>query len=147
MTLRSYWKPIEQKFRHPVLEEEKRNARKAKTIAKIQKEKSKDPARKARAKAAARAEKETNRAIIKATRNSGRVSKDGDHLYQSSITLDTKLQSKRIEPVVHWDELEKVRADAKRNGFIAGGLVIRTSTNKGIVVFAEEDLPRITKSN
>jgi len=76
--------------------------------------------------------------VITATANSGRKFRDGDHV-SFGVTLDTKQQSKRLEPVVHWDELDKVRKDAKRSGKAVGGLVIHASNKRAIVAVALED--------
>jgi hypothetical protein len=134
-----WWRPINSKYKNRQLEKEKREAKRAKTIAKRQAEKAKDPARKARLAQAERAERRTNAEIIKATRNSGRVNRDGDHLLHDYIVIDTKLQSKAENPVVHLQELEKVRSDAKRSGKSIGVLCIKNKNAKGIVVLDEAD--------
>jgi hypothetical protein len=110
---RHYWKPISHTYYHPVLQQEKRDAKRRKSIAKREAEKAKDPTKQARSRAAARAERKTDRAIIHATKNSGRSNKDGDHVLFGNITLDTKQQSQRDNPVVSLHELDKVRQDDK----------------------------------
>lgn len=94
---------------------------------------------------AASAEKKTERNIIKATKNSGRSNKDGDHVLHNTITLDTKLQTTRANPIVLLSELEKVRRDAKRAGFYMGALVIRNRNGVGVVVMLEEDYAELSK--
>lgn len=73
-------------------------------------------------KLAVRAEKQTERQLIHATKNSGRSNKDGDHVAAGEITLDTKLQSKRTNPVILLHELVKVGEDARRAGNWMGAL-------------------------
>jgi hypothetical protein len=95
---------------------------------------------------AAQAERDTESNIIKATKNSGRSSRDGDHLVAGRITMDTKLQSTRSDPVVRLYELAKVQADAKRAGSLLGCLTLRNKHGVGVVVMSEEDFARMIKS-
>ena len=138
-TTRHYWKSIDRKHYHPVLEKEKRDAKRRKTIEHREAEKAKDPARKARQRAAQRAERRTNAEIIKSTRNSGRLNRDGDHLFGNNVVIDTKLQSTATNPVVHLYELDKVRADAKRNGRYCGILCIRNKSGRAIIAIDASD--------
>jgi len=138
-----YWKSVNPRWKHQILEKEKRDAKRRKTIAKREAEKAKDPAKQARSRAAERAERKTNASIIKSTRNSGRVNKDGDHLLDDRITLDTKLQSQNENPVVNLHELDKVRRDARNNTKLLGGLVIRNKSGRGVVVIDERDIGKL----
>jgi hypothetical protein len=95
--------------------------------------------------AAVRAEKRSERNIIHATKNSGRSNRDGDHVLAGRITLDTKLQTTRLNPEIHVHELEKVRSDARRAGNPIGGLILRNENGHGFVVLAEEDFARLVK--
>lgn len=140
-----YWKSINRNWRHNILEKEKQDAKREKTIAKRKAEKAKDPTKQARLRAAARAERKTNATIIKSTRNSGRINRDGDHLLGDNIILDTKLQSTTSNPIVHLHELEKVRSDAKRNGRQIGVLCIKNKTGRGICVLDERDFATLIK--
>ena len=127
------------KQKHPVLEKEKRDAKRQKASDRQKARKAKDPHRQAHLRAAARAERQTEQAIIKSTRNSGRINRDGDHVVGDNITLDTKLQSGAENPVVHLHELDKVRLDAKRNGKVVGALCIRNKAGRGVIVLDEND--------
>lgn len=133
------------KLQHPQLVAEKRKAKLDKRLDKIQKNLQRDIAKRRVSRKAALAEKKTERNIIKATLNSGRRNKDGDHVSLGIITLDTKLQTTRENPVIFLAELEKVRADAIRAGKMIGGLVIRNKHNVGCVVMKEEDYALLTK--
>jgi hypothetical protein len=97
-------------------------------------------------KKASRAEKTTERNIIKATKNSGRSHRDGDHVSVGSITLDTKLQSLKTNLTVRLEELDKVRQDALRAGNSIGGLVLRNRHGVGVVVFHEADYALLVTS-
>lgn len=140
-----HWKATSSKHKHPIVEAKKRYAKYQKTLERAKKRAAKDPARQARTRAAARAERKTNAAIIKSTRNSGRVNRDGDHVFDGRICLDTKQQSNTENPVVHLHELDKVRRDARNSGYPIGGLVLRGSTGRGVVVFDERDLSALRK--
>src|SRR5208282_2914248 len=119
------WKPVSKRWKHPVLEKEKRDANRRKVLERQQVRKNKDRDRQAVLKSAAQAESRTQKEVIRATRNSGRVNRDGDHLLFGHIVLDTKLQSGAENPTIKLQELDKVRNDAKRNGYKAGGLCIK----------------------
>jgi len=100
----------------------------------------KDKARMEIQRLARAAERRTERSIIKATLNSGRVNKNGDHvLDDGSITIDTKMQSDRIHPVVLMGELIKVTQDAMRGGTTFGALLLQNKYKQGVVVMFEED--------
>lgn len=139
------WLPLKPGLKHP----EAVKAKKAAKLVQIQ-EKQQQKANRDRGKMkvlsrAARAEKETERQIIKATRNSGRSNRDGDHVMAGRITLDTKLQTGRLNPVVQVVEVEKVRQDARRAGNPVGALVLRNQNGHGFVVLAEEDFVLLVK--
>lgn len=138
-----FWKPVIAKQLHPKLVEEKRSSKIAKRILKLTKKNSADKNKRKISRLAAKAEKQTEKQIIHATKNSGRSNKDGDHVLYKSITLDTKLQTTRSNPIIKLDELEKVRRDAVRANMMAGGLLIRNKHGVGVVVFREEDVPNI----
>lgn len=142
---RHYWKPISHTYHHPVLEKEKRDGKRAKALERQAAKKAKDPTRQARLRAAERAERKTNAEIIKSTRNSGRVNKDGDHLLNGNVTLDTKLQSKNENPIVHLHELDKVRQDSVRAGRLLGALVLRNKNGRGVVVIDERDISKLIR--
>jgi len=76
-------------------------------------------------------------------KNSGRSNKDGDHVAAGEITLDTKLQSKRTNPVILLHELVKVGEDARRAGNWMGALVLRNMNGIGVVAIAEADFARL----
>lgn len=137
------WKPTNPKFKHRKLEEEKRHAKRQKTIERAEARKAKDPTKQARLRKAERAERKTERNIIKSTKNSGRVNRDGDHLLSNSVVLDTKLQSNSENPTVNLHELDKVRADAKRNGYPCGILSIQNKTGRSIIVIDQRDVGRL----
>lgn len=141
--VRHFWKPISHTYTHPVLEKEKREAKRAKTIEREKARKAKDPTRQARLRKAERAERKTNSRIIKATRNSGRVNRDGDHLLFDTIVLDTKLQSTAENPVVHLHELDKVRNDAKRNQKAIGALCLQNRSGRAVIVIEASDFARL----
>jgi hypothetical protein len=92
---------------------------------------------------AAQAEKTTERNLIHATKNSGRSNKDGDHVAMGEITLDTKLQTTRENPVVLLHEIIKVNGDSKRAGTMFGALVLRNKHGIGVVAMAEADFARL----
>lgn len=134
-----HWKPTQPGYKHPILEQEKRDYKHGKAIARAAEKKAKDPARQQINKAAARAEKRTEREIIKSTKNSGRSNKDGDHVSKGKFAMDTKLQSTRDNPIVNLSELDKIRSQAKANGLVLGALVIRNSAGRGVIVIDERD--------
>lgn len=146
------WRASEKSIRHPVLEQEKRDARRQRVLDKQQKRRSKDHKRQEISRVAERAERQTERRIgasggdIRPTRNSGRVKRDGDHQLVAArglVQLDTKLQTGSENPVVKLTELDKIRRDALNGGAITGGLVIRNKYGRAVVVFAEEDLHKL----
>lgn len=143
-TMSHYWVPIGSAHIHPLLEEEKRKKKLTKRINSLNKKRSRDPSRRKISRQASLAEKKTQSNIIHATKNSGRSNKDGDHVHLGLITLDTKLQTTRDNPVIFLAELEKVREDSKRAGNMIGGLVIRNKHNVGCVVLKEEDYVKLT---
>lgn len=129
--------------KHPELEAEKRTQKLTRRLLKLEAKSRRDPKKRQVSRLARQAERSTEKHIIQATKNSGRRNKDGDHVFQGSITLDTKLQTTRENPVVLLGELEKVRSDAARAGKAIGGLVIRNKNNVGVVVLTEEDFAHI----
>jgi hypothetical protein len=141
--LPSYWRPLDKGVVHPILEQEKR-AQAFKRHKDTRDERlNRDKVRQARLRLAAHAEKTTQKNIIRATKNSGRTDKDGDHVAGGYVTLDTKLQSKRLNPVVIATELAKVRNDSASAKTMVGGLVLRSKTGLGVVVFHEDDFAKI----
>lgn len=140
-----HWIPIEMGMKHPMLLAEKANLKIRKRLLKLQAKRGRDLGKRKVSRLAALAEKKTEKNIIHATKNSGRQNKDGDHVSLGNITLDTKLQSTRDNPVILLAELEKVRSDAMRAGKLIGGLVLRNRHNVGVVVFTEEDYAILTK--
>jgi hypothetical protein len=133
------WKPWAAGAPHPKLAAEKKQAAQDRRETQAQKRKAVSRPKQALARKAARAEKQTETNFIAATRNSGRIAKDGDQVQVGRITLDTKLQTGNIHPVVHLDELDKVRADARRGGNPIGALVLRNKHGRAVVVFDESD--------
>ena len=113
--------------------------RRAKVAAKrtVESAKSKPKARIGRR--AALAEKRSERGLIKSTRNSGRTNRDGDHNFADKISLDTKLQTGNLNPVVNLADLAKIQADARRVGNPIGVLVLRNKNNVGVVAISEAD--------
>lgn len=141
-----YWSPFPDTVqRHPVLEKEKKDKKWARHMVLLAAKRARDPKRQRISRLAERAERTTEKNIIRATKNSGRSNKDGDHVSLGNVTLDTKLQTTRENPVIYLHELEKVRGDAKRSGKIIGGLVIRNKHNVGCVVLSEEDYAILTR--
>ena len=144
-----YWFPTEVARlsgdkKHPALEAEKRTTQGSISAVQVGSKAFSGSKRRGRiSRLAQKAEKATEKKIIHATKNSGRQNKDGDHVLYESVTLDTKLQSNRKNPVIFLEELEKVRKDAHRAKTMIGGLVIRNKHGVGCVVFREEDLPNI----
>lgn len=146
------WRPIDRRIKHPVLEQEKRDASRRRREAKAEDLQKKDRKRQEVARLAEKAERKTERIIqgsggtIAATRNSGRLHRDGDHALQwgrGTVQLDTKLQSRSANPIVRLAELDKIRQDSVNAGAITGALVIRNKHGRGVVVFAEEDLQKL----
>jgi hypothetical protein len=154
-----WWRPKDKKKRHPVLEAEKRQKALNRKLSRLAERKAKDQKRQKINATAERAEKRTQKNLskagtrIRATKNSGRSHRDGDHLVNTHpdgseqlhpeyrlCTLDTKLQSRADNPRVLLVELDKVRADASRAGTAVGALILRNKHDRGVAVFAEEDL-------
>lgn len=141
-----FWNPIKGAIKkHPDLERERRHNKALIHIENLKSKSNRDKTKIKISRLARYAEKKTEKSIIKATKNSGRSNKDGDHVLYESITLDTKLQTTRSNPIVQLFELDKVRMDAVRAGKIAGGLLIRNKHGVGIIVFSEEDVPILLK--
>lgn len=144
-----YWIPIklakDLRIKHPVLEERRRLIKALAHMEDLRAKYGRDKTKRKVSRLAAQAEKKTEKNIIRATKNSGRSNKDGDHVSMGVITLDTKLQTTRENPVIFLGELEKVRADAMRAGKLMGGLVIRNKNNVGCVVLKEEDYAELTR--
>jgi hypothetical protein len=138
-----HWRPREPNLKHSVLEGEKRKARIDRAIANREKRQNIDPRRRKVSRIAEKAERATEASIIEATKNSGRSNRDGDHLIAGNITMDTKLQSTRLDPTVNLHELFKVQKDAQRAGSLLGCLTIRNRHGVGVVVLAEEDFARL----
>src|SRR3954470_16423620 len=107
-----HWQPTliarTNRIKHPTLEAEKREAKVRKHFAKLSAKRARDPMKRKISRLASQAEKKTEKQIIHATKNSGRRNKDGDHVYCGDITLDTKLQTTRENPIILLAELEKV---------------------------------------
>lgn len=140
-----FWWPMKSADKHPVLEKEKRDRKFAEALIKSVKKAKRDPNKIALLKQAVRAEQQTDRNIIHATKNSGRSNKDGDHVHAGKVTLDTKLQSTRVNPVVLVSQIDKVRSDAKRAGMLVGALVLRNQNGRGFVVMDEKDYARLVQ--
>ncbi len=135
------WKPFRGwRQGHPILEKEKKETGFIKRREAAIKRLTRDVAKRKVARKAAIAEKETEFSIIKATKNSGRSNRDGDHIVAGDIIMDTKLQSTRENVIVQLDELNKVKRDAK--GKISC-LCLRNKYNVGIVVMYEEDFSKL----
>lgn len=135
-----YWKPVNSMMKHPILEARKTQVRIEETKERAEVRLNVDQKKRKVLTKAVVAEGKTNKNLgIAPTRNSGRTFKDGDHKAGDFITLDTKNQSMRDNPIIRLHELEKVRVDAGRAGNPVGGLVLRNKSGKGFVVFTEED--------
>ena len=140
----SFWKPRDGKRKHPQAIEAKKVKAKAHLKELRVKRETADRARRKIQKKAEKAERLTESNYIKATKNSGRSNKDGDHTVGGHITVDTKLQTTCENPVVKLHELHKVRKDAKRAGNWIGCLTLRNRSDVGVVVMAEEDFAKLT---
>jgi hypothetical protein len=139
----SYWKPDIKGTKHPALVAQKVVAKRERVLFLREKKKNVDVSKRKLLTQAARAEKITERNIIHATKNSGRSNKDGDHVVAGEITLDTKLQTGRDNPVVLLHELVKVGQDAVRAGNWMGALMLRNKSGIGVVAMTEEDFGRL----
>lgn len=137
------WKPWQQGAQHPLLVAEKKQASSDRREADVEKRRKKSRPKQALLKRAARAENTTEKnfssSMLTSTVNSGRSNKDGDHDLLGRITLDTKMQSGRDNPVVDLGELDKVMQDARRAGNVLGGLVLRNKHDRGVIVFDEKN--------
>lgn len=136
------WKPVDDKAKHPTLVKEKSDREYTKRTEAIAKRQSRDKTKMTVSWKAQKAEAQTEKNIIKATKNSGRSNRDGDHVAANFIGLDTKVQLTRMQPEIKIEELDKAIADAKRGGSLIGGLVIRNKMGAGFVVFREEDFAK-----
>lgn len=145
-----FWSPTKParkaRVKHSKLELEKRMNKGAKQLVKLLEKRKRDPKKRKISRLAEQAERTTEKNIIHATKNSGRRNKDGDHV-SMGVTLDTKLQTTRENPVIFLHELEKVREDAVRAGTLVGGLVIRNKHGVGCVVLREEDYAQLMKGS
>jgi hypothetical protein len=139
-----YWKPIDTytNFPHPVLRKEKVDAVIERARGKRQQRRDRDQGKRKVARIAAAAEKQTEANFIKATKNSGRSNRDGDHVAVGFITIDTKHQD-REHPLVSLVELEKVRRDARNAGNTYGALVLRNVKGYGVVAMEESDFAKM----
>jgi hypothetical protein len=138
-----FWKPDTPGKKHPGIVKAKKDAKIARATELRIKKQGVDKAKRTILVKAARAEKTTERNLIHATKNSGRSNKDGDHVAGGEITLDTKLQTTRNNPVVLLHELVKVGQDAQRAGNWMGALVLRNKNNVGVVAMTETDFARL----
>jgi K+/H+ antiporter YhaU regulatory subunit KhtT len=141
----NHWEPVNKGEKHPDVVKVRREAKAAEEAAKRQKRLARDKGKMEVQRRARIAERQTERNIIHATLNSGRANKDGDHVLAGDITLDTKLQTGNLNPVVHLVELDKVAADARRAGKSLGALVLRNKNGVGVVALFEEDFARLVK--
>jgi len=82
-----------------------------------------------------RADKTEN--VVFKTLNSGRVNKDGD-LSTKRLTIDVKMQSKTLNPVIDRGEWLKVQEDAKRALKDYGVLAIVNKIGETFYVIPEE---------
>ena len=139
----SYWRPEVPGQKHPALIAAKKEAKKTRTVELRLKRQSVNRAKSKLQTQASRAEKQTERNIIHATKNSGRSNKDGDHVVAGEITLDTKLQTQRDNPVVLMHELVKVGEDARRAGKWMGALMLRNKNGLGVVAMTEADFAQL----
>ena len=139
-----HWRPVDPGRTHPVLQRRKAQGNIDRLRAAETKRRAASPSKKQMALKAWAAEKQSEK-VIRSTVNSGRSHQDGDHLAAGSIMLDTKLQSTRSNPVIRLDELAKISAQARRNGALIGGLILRNRMNEGFVVLKEQDFALILK--
>ena len=139
----SFWKPDVPGQKHPAVIAARAQDKKDRKAALDLKNRFADKGKRKLLVEAVRAEKQTERNLIHATRNSGRTNKDGDHVAAGEITLDTKLQSKRDNPIVLLSQITKVGEDARRAGNWMGALVLRNRSGVGVVAMAEADFARL----
>ncbi len=140
-----YW-PINRKLKHPKAEAEKLQNKRERANAKLAQKRARDKAKITLQAKARRAEKVTERKIIQATKNSGRVNNDGDHTAAGFFALDTKLQTTRETPQIDWVELQKIRSQAAANQKPVGALVLRGKSGRSVIVIDEEDFGKILKA-
>ena len=138
-----YWKPVDGHSQHPAVVAAKLARKQAFLKEKKAKRLLVNKDKKLLQVRAEKAERQTETNFIKATKNSGRTHKDGDQVAYSQVTIDTKLQSKCIHPVVRLDELAKVREDAQRGGNSLGVLMLRNRHGIGVIAIAESDFARL----
>lgn len=139
----NFWKPVIPGTKHPEVVAAKKKAQKDRAGEVLMKKRAVDKGKRKILVKAVLAEKQTERNLIHATRNSGRTNKDGDHVAAGEITLDTKLQSKRDNPIVLLSQIVKVGEDARRAGNWMGVLVLRNRNGIGVVAMAEADFARL----
>ena len=139
----NFWRPDVPGQKHPAAVAAAKQAKKDRKTEQNLKKRSADKGKRNLLVKAVRAEKQTERYLIHATRNSGRTNRDGDHVAAGEITLDTKLQSKRDNPIVLLSQIVKVGEDARRAGNWMGALVLRNRNGIGIVAMAEADFARL----
>jgi len=133
------WSPVEgSSKKHPAIMRQKRASKQDKRRVAAEAKAGRDKSRMEVQRLARAAEKRTEK-VITSTYNSGRSNKDGDHVLEGSITMDTKNQMNNIHPVVKIGELIKVTQDAVRAGQSFGALCIRNKYKQGVVVMFEED--------
>ena len=139
----THWKPVDGKKKHPTIIKEKSDREIQKRTTAIAKRQARSKTKMTISWKAQNAEADTEKNIIKATKNSGRAYRDSDHIVGSGfLRLDTKLQTTRMQPEIKLEELDKAIADARRGGSLIGGLVIRNKMGAGFVVFREDDFAR-----
>jgi hypothetical protein len=136
---RDYFRPLSPLNKHPQLLKEKNDKKFQIQKDRIAKRQNRNTSKMRISWKAEKSEKSAENRLVKATKNSGRSNRDGDLTAAGFIGLDNKLQTKNTEPVVHLDELDKARADAKRGGMLVGGLVIETKNGVSVTVFKTED--------
>jgi hypothetical protein len=142
--LSSCWKPVRSGEKHPEEVKRRKSAKQEQTAEKRRARQGRDRQKIRIQRQARAAERKTERKIIQATLNSGRVRQDGDHVLGGKITLDTKLQTGRTNPTILVSEVSKVQEDARRAGSLYGALVIRNQDGQGFVVMDERDFVRMT---
>jgi hypothetical protein len=139
----SYWKPIHRSVEHPVIAAEKLFKKKAKHRAQVAKRLARDRGKVRLAKQAKKSEEKSAESIVKATKNSGRVNKDGDATAVNLIQLDFKLQSTSVDWVVKQAELIKIIQDGKRAGNNIAALVVKNKLGQEIVVLDMADFGKL----
>jgi hypothetical protein len=125
-----------------VLEQEKKLRKLTRHKEQVQKRLNKNKDKVKLQRKAKRSEDKAGENIIKATKNSGRSFKDGDFT-TDDITLDNKLQTTRINPLVKLEEMAKVKADAQRAGNQLSGLILENKNGSSFVVLTLEDFSKL----